>query len=66
MEGFGDPLFRNVTTPSADPLKHQEYNPTGIYRKSFTLPVMEIQGDFSAHGKDRLSLLCLDNGMMLV
>lgn len=40
MEGFGDPLFRNVTTPfRPDPPKTpREYNPTGIYRKSFTLP----------------------------
>jgi beta-galactosidase len=40
MQGFGDPLFRNVTTPfHPDPPRiPHEYNPTGSYRKTFTLP----------------------------
>ena len=40
MQGFGDPLFRNVTTPfHPDPPKvPREYNPTGSYRRIFTLP----------------------------
>jgi beta-galactosidase len=40
MEGFGDPLFRNVTTPfKPDPPRiPHEYNPTGSYRKVFTVP----------------------------
>lgn len=40
MKGFGDPLFRNVTTPfRPDPPKvPHEYNPTGAYRKTFILP----------------------------
>lgn len=40
MEGFGDPLFRNVAAPfKADP-PHvpREYNPTGAYRRTFTIP----------------------------
>ncbi|MBK8389123.1 MAG: DUF4981 domain-containing protein [Saprospiraceae bacterium] len=40
MQGFGDPLFRNVAHPfrSNPPFVPREYNPTGSYRKTFTLP----------------------------
>ncbi len=40
MMSYGDPLFRNVSTPFfPDPPKvPKEYNPTGIYRRSFTIP----------------------------
>ncbi len=40
MQGFGDPLFRNVTTPfkPTPPKVPHEYNPTGSYRKTFELP----------------------------
>lgn len=40
MKGFGDPLFRNVTTPFKPNPPHvpHEYNPTGAYRKSFIIP----------------------------
>lgn len=40
MKGFGDPLFRNVTTPFKPNPPHvpREYNPAGAYRKSFTVP----------------------------
>jgi len=40
MQGFGDPLFRNVSTPFPPdpPYIPREYNPTGCYRKSFTIP----------------------------
>ncbi|RYY57163.1 MAG: DUF4981 domain-containing protein [Chitinophagaceae bacterium] len=40
MQGFGDPLFRNVAQPfrANPPSVPREYNPTGSYRKSFTLP----------------------------
>src|SRR5690606_19622844 len=40
MQGFGDPLFRNVAHPfrSNPPFVPREHNPTGSYRKSFTLP----------------------------
>ena len=40
MQGFGDPLFRNVMTPFTPDPPHvpREYNPTGSYRRSFTLP----------------------------
>ncbi|MGQ9620150.1 MAG: glycoside hydrolase family 2 TIM barrel-domain containing protein, partial [Bacteroidales bacterium] len=40
MQGFGDPLFRNVTTPFRPnpPFIPREYNPTGIYRRSFVIP----------------------------
>ncbi len=40
MQGYGDPLFRNVSTPfPADP-PHvpREYNPTGSYRRTFNIP----------------------------
>ena len=40
MQGFGDPLFRNVAHPfhANPPFVPREYNPTGSYRKTFTLP----------------------------
>jgi len=40
MQGFGDPLFRNVNPPfkANPPYVPREYNPAGSYRKSFTLP----------------------------
>lgn len=40
MQGFGDPLFRNVTTPfKPDPPRvPREYNPTGSYRRIFNVP----------------------------
>jgi beta-galactosidase len=41
MQGFGDPLFRNVKTPFPPnpPYVPKEYNPTGSYRRSFNMPV---------------------------
>ena len=40
MRGYGDPLFRNVSAPfQADPPKTpRDYNPTGAYRTTFTIP----------------------------
>jgi len=40
MQGFSDPLFRNVSTPFKPnpPYVPREYNPTGSYRKNFTIP----------------------------
>lgn len=40
MKGYGDPLFRNVHLPfkANPPYVPREYNPTGSYRKTFTLP----------------------------
>jgi beta-galactosidase len=40
MQGFGDPLFRNVQTPFTPDPPHvpREYNPTGSYRRIFNLP----------------------------
>jgi beta-galactosidase len=40
MQGFGDPLFRNVQTPFPPDPPHvpREYNPTGSYRRVFNLP----------------------------
>ena len=40
MEGYGDPLFRNVAAPfkANPPYVPREYNPTGAYRKTFTIP----------------------------
>jgi len=44
MQGFGDPLFRNVTTPfkPKPPAVPNEYNPTGLYRRTFDLPTTWI------------------------
>jgi len=40
MQGFGDPVFRNITQPfqAKPPLVPHDYNPTGSYRKHFSLP----------------------------
>lgn len=40
MQGFGDPLFRNVSTPFKPnpPFVPREYNPTGSYRRTFNVP----------------------------
>ncbi|MBI5010186.1 MAG: glycoside hydrolase family 2, partial [Bacteroidia bacterium] len=40
MQGFGDPLFRNVSTPfkPEPPRVPREYNPTGSYRRTFNIP----------------------------
>ncbi len=40
MQGFGDPLFRNVATPFPPnpPYIPREYNPTGSYRRTFDVP----------------------------
>lgn len=40
MKGYGDPLFRNVTTPFRPdpPGVPREYNPTGSYRRTFNIP----------------------------
>jgi beta-galactosidase len=40
MQGYGDKLFRNVTTPFRPnpPYVPKEYNPTGVYRRTFRLP----------------------------
>jgi beta-galactosidase len=40
MKGFGDALFRNVTTPFPPnpPYVPKEYNPTGSYRRTFNIP----------------------------
>jgi beta-galactosidase len=40
MQGFGDPIFRNVNAPfkTNPPFIPREYNPTGSYRKTFNLP----------------------------
>lgn len=40
MKGYGDKLFRNVRAPfkANPPYVPREYNPTGAYRKTFTLP----------------------------
>lgn len=41
MQGFGDPMFRNVSTPFKPnpPFVPREYNPTGSYRRTFSIPV---------------------------
>ena len=46
MEGFGDPLFRNVAAPfkANPPYVPREYNPTGAYRRTFTIPA-DWKGD---------------------
>jgi beta-galactosidase len=40
MQGYGDPLFRNVSNPfkSNPPFIPREYNPTGSYRRTFNIP----------------------------
>jgi beta-galactosidase len=40
MQGYGDPLFRNVKTPFPPnpPYIPKEYNPTGSYRRTFIIP----------------------------
>lgn len=40
MQGFGDPLFRNVSPPFKPnpPKVPREYNPAGSYRKTFNIP----------------------------
>lgn len=40
VEGYGDPLFRNVAAPfkANPPYVPREYNPTGAYRRTFNLP----------------------------
>lgn len=40
MEGFGDPVFRNISQPfrTKPPFVPHDYNPTGAYRKMFTVP----------------------------
>lgn len=40
MEGFGDPIFRNVAAPfkANPPFVPREYNPTGAYRRTFNVP----------------------------
>ena len=40
MQGYGDKLFRNVISPFKPnpPFVPKEYNPTGIYRRTFTIP----------------------------
>lgn len=46
MEGYGDKLFRNMTAPFKPLVPHipKEYNPTGVYRKTFILP-SDWEGD---------------------
>ena len=38
--GYGDPLFRNVAAPfkANPPMTPRDYNPTGAYRTTFTIP----------------------------
>ncbi|MDR2233739.1 MAG: DUF4981 domain-containing protein, partial [Tannerella sp.] len=40
MQGFGDALFRNISLSfhPNPPFVPKEYNPTGLYRQTFTLP----------------------------
>ena len=40
MKGYGDKLFRNTSMPfkTTPPSVPREYNPTGAYRRTFTLP----------------------------
>jgi beta-galactosidase len=40
MQGFGDPMFRNISLSfrANPPFIPREYNPTGLYRHTFTLP----------------------------
>lgn len=40
MKGFGDKMFRNVNAPfiTNPPFVPKDYNPTGLYRRTFKLP----------------------------
>ena len=40
MQGYGDKLFRNVSAPFQvnPPHAPKEYNPTGLYRRTFKVP----------------------------
>ena len=40
MQGFGDAMFRNTTTPfrANPPYVPRDYNPTGAYRTTFRIP----------------------------
>lgn len=40
MQGFGDPIFRNVAAPfrANPPFVPRDYNPTGAYRRTFNIP----------------------------
>lgn len=40
MKGYGDKLFRNVAAPfkANPPFVPKEYNPTGLYRRTFDMP----------------------------
>ncbi|HPG41734.1 MAG TPA: hypothetical protein PLP19_20770 [bacterium] len=40
MQGFGHPLFRNIQQPfiSRPPFVPDDYNPVGLYRRTFTIP----------------------------
>lgn len=40
MRGYGDPMFRNVTSPFKPnpPFVPRDYNPTGAYRTTFEVP----------------------------
>lgn len=40
MQGYGDKLFRNVSAPFGvnPPHAPKEYNPTGLYRRTFKVP----------------------------
>ena len=40
MQGFGDKMFRGVTSPFKPnpPYVPKDYNPTGIYRRTFSVP----------------------------
>jgi beta-galactosidase len=40
MKGFGDKMFRNVNAPfiTDPPFVPKDYNPTGLYRRTFRLP----------------------------
>ena len=42
MQGYGDKLFRNVSTPfkANPPYVPKDYNPTGLYRRTFNLPAI--------------------------
>ncbi len=41
MQGYGDPMFRNIQHPfvSNPPFVPKDYNPVGLYRKDFNLPL---------------------------